>query len=155
MVNIPGANLLKMAFKLINKQGVIYYRAVGRTLNNVGQNITQFAPGVPLFGSFQPVPRRLYQPYGLDLQKDYYTFYASANIIDVIRNSPSDQLAFNDLRFQIESDNDWYAMDGWKGVLCVAIGRDGASSDVFGFGTDPATNTNMNFNFANFFGTGE
>lgn len=147
---IPGSNLLNMAFTVIAKQTITYYRATGRTLNNVGQDVTTYAPGVTVLGSFQPVPRKLYELYGLDLQKSYFTFYASSNIIDVTRDVSGDQLSFKDERYQCESNNDWFQIDGWKGVLCVHIGPDVADSALWGFNETPSVNTYLNFNNGNF-----
>lgn len=118
---IPGANVLNMALTVIAKQTVIYYRSTGRALNNVGQEVTTYATPVSLLGSFQPVPRNLYTQFGLDLQKSYFTLYVSANLVDLARDVSGDQIVFNNLRYQCESNNDWYDMDGWKGVLCVLI----------------------------------
>lgn len=155
MPNIPGQNLLNMALTVIARQGVTYYLSEGRTVNAIGQDITIYGPPRAVVGSFQPVPRKLYQIYGLDLQKDYFTLYSSNNILDVDRDISGDQIAFNGQRFQCESDNDWFAMDGWKGVLCVHIGPDVADTVVFGFGTIPSSNTNLNFGNSNFLGSSQ
>lgn len=119
---IPGQNLLNMALTLIAKQAVIYYRYNSRTSNSVGQDITVYDNPLTMYGSFQAVPRKLYELYGLDLQKKYNTFYTSNNILDVNRDVSGDQIVYNGRRFQVESDIDWYAQDGWKGVLCIDIG---------------------------------
>lgn len=124
-MNIPGVNLLNMALTIINGAAITYYSMIGRTSNAVGQFVTTYADGVIITGSFQPVPRNLYEQYGLDLQKTYYTFYTSNNLLDVLRNVSGDQIAFLGKRYQCESANDWFALDGWKGVLCVLIGADG------------------------------
>jgi hypothetical protein len=58
----------------------------------------------------------------LDLQKDYFTFYLSNNILDIQRDISGDQVSFMGKRFQVESSNDWYQLDGWKGMLCVDLG---------------------------------
>lgn len=118
---IPGANVLNMALSVIAKQTVIYYQYISRTLNNVGIEVGNYDTGVPLAGSFQPVPRNLYNQFGLDLQRDYFTFYVSANLLDLGRDVSGDQIEFNGIRYQCESDNDWFAIDGWKGVLCVRV----------------------------------
>lgn len=147
---IPGSNLLNIALTAIARQTIAYYQAIGRALNNVGQDVTTYALPVNIVGSFQPVPRTLYQQYGLDLQKSYYTFYTSNNLIDVARNVSGDQIIFNNQRFQCESNNDWYAIDGWKGVLCVLVQNAGEWQPVFGYNTTPSTNENMNFNNGGF-----
>lgn len=118
---IPGSNLLNIALTVIAPQAVTYYQYVSRAVNDVGQDITVYAPPVVLRGSLQPVPRQLYEAYGLDLQKSYYTFYTLSNLLDVGRDVSGDQISFNNTRFQCESANDWFAIDGWKGVLCSAI----------------------------------
>lgn len=119
---IPGSDLLDLALSVIDSQEISYYQASSRTLNSVGQYITTYNTPISLFGSFQPVPRQLYELYGLDLQRTYYTFYVSSDLIDLQREVSGDQLVFNSQRFQCQSNNDWFAVDGWKGVLCVLLG---------------------------------
>lgn len=150
---IPGQDLLAMALTLIAPQNLIYYKALGRTLNVLGQYVTQFAEGVVMSGSWQPVPRALIMQYGLDLQKDYYTFYTSNNVLDLDRDITADQVAFNGQLFQVESDNDWFALDGWKGILCIHIAPDLQRSNVFGFGEVPSVNDYFNFEHGNFIGS--
>lgn len=117
----PGSNLLRQALTVIFPQVINYYPAIGRSINSVGQYVTLYGAGQLIRGSFQAVPRKLYQQYGLDLQKSYYTFYTLNDLIDVERDVSNDQLTYNGLRYQVESDNDWFAQDGWKGVLCCYI----------------------------------
>ena len=119
---IPGQNLLNMALTLVAKQSVLYFQYLSRSSNSVGQDVSVYQDPVTIVGSFQPVPRKLYMQYGLDLQKNYSTFYTSNNILDVSRNVSGDQIVYNGRLYQVESDNDWYAQDGWKGVLCIDIG---------------------------------
>lgn len=119
---IPGANILNMALTIIAKQTVIYYKYLSRSVNAVGQNVTLYDLPMNVVGSWQPVPRNLYMVYGLDLQKEYFTFYTSNDLLDIQRDVSGDQLVFGGQRYQVESNNDWYQLDGWKGVLCVRIG---------------------------------
>lgn len=124
MVFVPGMNLLNMALTVIQRQTITYYQYNGRSLNLVGQDVATYASPVDIAGSFQPVPRNLYMQYGLDFQKDYYTFYSSNNLLDITRDVSGDQIVFNNKRFQVESGNDWFQLDGWKGVLVCNIGAD-------------------------------
>ncbi len=142
---IPGSNILRQALTVIAAQPVAYYQATGRTANDVGQYVTTYASPITLYGSFQPVPRSLYQIYGLDLQKSYYNFYVSKNVIDVTRNVSGDQLVFNNQRFQCESNTDWYVIDGWKGILCVMVQNSDEFDPIVGFNTEPPTNENFSF----------
>lgn len=147
---IPGQNILNMALTVIAQQTVIYYHDLGRSLNNVGQYKTQYATGITMVGSFQPVPRKLYQAYDLDLQRSYFTFHTSHNLLDVNRDVSGDQIAFNGKRFQCESNDEWFSLDGWKEILCVHIGDDQAATAIFGFGSIPTSNTYVNFDNGNF-----
>jgi hypothetical protein len=149
---IPGQNLLNMALTLIARQGLTYYRALGRELNDLGLYDTTYANGSVMYGSWQPVPRQLMIQYGLDLQKNYFTFYTSNNVLDLDRDITADQLAFNGELYQVESANNWYRLDGWKGILCIHIGRDTRQSNIFGFGTIPSSNSYVNFEHGNFLG---
>jgi len=124
MIGIPGQNLLNMCLTVIAQQTIQYYQFESRALNAVGQDITTYQSVVNIVGSWQPVPRNLYEQYGLDLQKDYFTFYSSNNLLDITRDVSGDQVQFNNRRYQVESANDWYQLDGWKGVLCVGLGDD-------------------------------
>ena len=122
MPNIPGQNLLNMALTVIQQQTVQYYQYSTRSLNAVGQDVTVYLHAVNIVGSWQPVPKDLYQSYGLDLQKEYFTLYTSNNVLDINRDVSGDQVVFNNFRYQCQSDVEWFALDGWKAVLCVYIG---------------------------------
>lgn len=124
---IPGSNLLNMAFSVIGKQTVSYLRATGETVNAIGYKVPTFATAVSIQGSFQPVPRRLYQVYGLDMEKNYATFYTSLNVQDIQRAKQGDVVEFNNVRWLCQSENDWFAVDGWTGVLLVDIGPAGVT----------------------------
>lgn len=124
MAFVPGCNLLNMALRVIQRQSITYYQFSGRTLNAVGQDVTTYAAPVTIVGSWQPIPRNLNEQWGLDLQKDYFTFFSSNNILDVTRDVSGDQLVFMTKRYQVESDTDWYQLDGWKGIICCDIGAD-------------------------------
>lgn len=116
---IPGSNLLKTALKIISPQTITYYRFVSRALNDIKQWVATYASPVEISGSFQPVPRALYAQYGLDFSKDYFTFYTNTNIFSTQRDVSGDQIIFEGQQYQCEANNDWFALDGWKGVLCI------------------------------------
>ncbi len=123
-IGVPGQNILRMALTLIHKQCLLYYQYSSRALNSVGQDVTTYLAPVSMYGSWQPVNRKLYITYGLDLQKDYFTFYTSNNVLDITRDVSGDQLVFMGRRYQVESNNDWFQLDGWKGILCVDLQQD-------------------------------
>lgn len=146
---IPGSNLLSQALTIIARQAITYHQATGRTVNDIGQQVTTYAAPVIIYGSFQPVPRNLYEQYGLDFQKNYWTFYSLNDVQDIGRDVSNDQISFNDQRFQCESNNDWYSVDRWKGILCCQINI--PQANVFGFNNALHENSNENFNNGSFY----
>lgn len=118
---VPGSNLLNMAFGLIGQQVVQWSSFLGLVTNAAGTKVPTWAAPIALGGSFQPVARTLYQQLGLDFNKSYANFYASADIMDVLRNKTGDRLAYAGRTYQVLSNNDWIAQDGWKGVLCIEV----------------------------------
>lgn len=150
MMRVPGSNVLHKAFTAIAKETLLYYKAAGRTQNAVGQYITQYDPAVTIYGSFQPVPKLKYAYMGLDLQKSYFALYVSKNVIDLIRDASADQVAFGGRRYQVQSNVEWYGVDGWVECICVDIGPDTAAQGIFGFDGNSQPGANQNFGNGNF-----
>ena len=121
-MGVPGNNILEEALSIIESQTIAYYQATGRTLNSVGQDITTYALPLDIAGSFQPVPRALYEQYGLDFTKDYFNFFVSKNLVDITRDVSNDLLVFYGTVYQCESATEWFAIDGWLQMLCCASG---------------------------------
>jgi hypothetical protein len=120
---IPGANILAMAQRVIAKQRFLYYAFLSRDLNSVGQYDVTYAPPVTLYGSVQPVPRDLYERYGLEFQQNYVNVYLQRAVIDVTRDVSGDQIVFNGATYQCISKTPWDAIDGWDAVLCVQVAQ--------------------------------
>lgn len=118
---IPGSNLLNAALRTIAQQSVSYERYLTRVTNEVGQLVSTYDTPVTLKGSFQAVSRDLYEEYGLDLSKYYARFFVSKNALPVERNSSGDQVTYDNKLFKVESETDWYAVDGWVELLLVKI----------------------------------
>lgn len=118
---IPGSNLLNLALTVIGRQWFDYYRFKSRAPNRVGLDVTIYELPVNLSGSVQPVLRELYEKFELDLQRDYMTFYVSKDVMDVARDVSGDQMFFNGKIYQCMSITNWFPMDGWVPVLCVAV----------------------------------
>jgi len=118
---VPGSNLLNLAFGLIGRQPVQWSRFLGLSTNAAGVKVPTWASPQPLPGSFQPVSRSLIQTLGLDFNKNYANFYASADVLDVLRNATGDRLIYAGKTYQALSNTDWFAQDGWKGVMCVEV----------------------------------
>lgn len=120
-MSVPGSNLLNSAMRVIAPQKVKYFKFLSRESNDIGLYVSQFAEPRVIIGSLQPVPRNRYEALGLDFNRNYVTLYASKNIFDVDRDIAGDQIEYCGQRFECESCNDWFAIDGWLSVVCVQI----------------------------------
>jgi hypothetical protein len=117
---IPGSNLLQRALTVINAQTVQWLQST-RTLNAIGQYVSDYSDPVNVDGSFQAVPKRNYQQMGLDLNKTYAMFFVSKSIAVVNRDTAGDHVVFEGKTYQSESDTDWYGVDGWKQITLVLL----------------------------------
>ncbi len=120
-MNIPGVNVYALASQLIGKKAFIYFEFDTTTTDARGLDVTTYKTGVPLTDNIQPVPRRLYQQLGLDLDKYYIMIYTDNPLRVVERGTPGDQLEFNSQRFQLLDNTDWKPQDGWQGVMAVRL----------------------------------
>lgn len=118
---IPGSNLLNQAMLLVAKQQFTYYRFLSREANAIGVYESVYEPAVTGYGSLQAVPRNLYQQMGLDFQKKYLTLYVAEDLIGVERDTSGDYIRYANDWWQIESDTDWLAADGWRAFLCARV----------------------------------
>jgi len=119
---IPGANLLNQAMSVIASQTVTWHRFKEREPNEALVYVTTYHPAQIIRGSWQPIPRRLYQSEGLDFQNIYVNFYVSKQILDVQRDISGDQVAYCGKRYQAISATDWVSVDGWTAILLCQIG---------------------------------
>lgn len=118
----PGSNNLRLALSIQGKQKVSYYRFRAREVNVNGVYEAAYYPPATIYGAVQPIKRSLFDQLGLDLQKNYVTLYATKSMADIERNSSGDYFVFAGKKWQLLSENDWFNIDGWAGVVCVDIG---------------------------------
>ena len=118
-MNIPGANLLSIAARVISMQTLQHRAFVSRAENAAGDTVTTFAAPVDIQGSVQPINKRLYQELGLNLTKNYVMLYTSAAISPTSRDREGDLVSFGGKTWQCESDQSWAAIDGFTKMLCV------------------------------------
>jgi hypothetical protein len=120
-MTVPGSNLLNMAMGLIGAQAVGWRKYLGKVTNAAGFDVITWAEAVTVYGSFQPVSDAMVQQLGLDMTKNYATFFASENFGEVDRDKTGDRLVYAGKTYQIESKTPWHSQDGWDYVLCVEV----------------------------------
>lgn len=121
-MSTPGSNLLAAALTVIAPQAVVWRAATGRTTDAAGRQSTVYADPVTVYGSFQAVNTALLTQYGLDMNKRYATFYASARFNEPGRDQSPDAFDFDGRRWVAVTGVDWFAIDGWDSVLVVDSG---------------------------------
>jgi hypothetical protein len=120
-MNVPGANLLSMAMRVIQPQSVQWQAFTGRTVNSAGDWVSTFAAAVPVLGSIQPIPRTLYADMGLQLSRNYADFYTSAAVQPTGRDREGDRLTYGGKTWQAESETNWASVDGFRRLLLVEV----------------------------------
>lgn len=120
---VPGSNLLNMALRVINPQGISLQRHTGRAKNGVGVFVDSYAAAVPVQGSVQPLDAKAYQMLGLDLAKKYVTVFTSTKVQTVERDKAGDLMTYDGLLYKAESNQDWTGQDGWGAYLFVKVDR--------------------------------
>lgn len=118
---VPGSNLLNMALRIIAKQTVQWSHATSRVNNSIGLLEVTYATPVAVVGSFQPVPRNLFEKLGLDFNKEYVSYFTSHTFQDVARDVGPDQFVFAGDTWECMSNTDWTNVDGWLQSLAVKI----------------------------------
>lgn len=120
-MSVPGGNLLNLAMSVIAKQQMTWTQYVGRTAAENGDWVPEYAAGIPVAGSIQPIKRSLYEHMGLDFQKAFYNIFLPNKIIDVRRAAAGDLLMYGCKTFSVVSTEPWFQMDGWDQCLCVEV----------------------------------
>lgn len=119
----PGSNLLVQALRMIRPSTVIYYKATGRATNEILNDVTTYAPPVVVRnGAMQPIAKDRYGFLGLDLDKNYSTWFVPQAVVATERDSSGDQIEYNGRRLQCTSSTDWVFEDGWCSITCIDIG---------------------------------
>ncbi|MNE52820.1 hypothetical protein D3C80_1475120 [compost metagenome] len=61
------------------------------------------------------------------MNKRYIQIYVSDDVNDLTRDTTGDKVHFNGREYSITSALDWFAIDGWVGLLCVDVGPVGVA----------------------------
>lgn len=119
---IFGTSLLKMAQRLIPPETVTYSAWLSNVELSTGVIAPVYDDPVPIQGNVQAVPRSMYETFALDLQKNYIVIYSLTPIRDLDRDDGTDLIDYAGRRYNVESNTDWQAQDGWQGTICVDVG---------------------------------
>lgn len=114
-------NLLQLALGVVGAQPVQWRRNTGRTTNAAGYQEPAYADPAPITGNVQPVPQKMFQLLGLDLNKEYVTLYTPASVVAVGRDGSGDKVVHDGKTYLCESSTPWAAQAGWSAVVAVRV----------------------------------
>lgn len=120
-MNLLRQNLLKQALKLIPPEKFEYLKFKSETVNSFGISLPTYAEPVTVSGSAQTPELYLYQQLGLELEKNYRTFYASIDIKGNEVNPQPDRFIYKGRVYEVVKNSPWFEYDGWCGVLAVEL----------------------------------
>lgn len=116
-----GINAAALALATIGQVRVEYRRFTGRTTNTIGLDVATYADPVPATGSWQPVPRDVYEALGLDLQKQHVTWITRAFLADIDRDTSGDIVERAGRHYQVLSATTWEMDCGYSSYLLVRL----------------------------------
>jgi len=117
-------NLLEQALTVIPGQHGQYMRFKSRTTNDAGQYVNKYFHPQKVYGSFQPVPRTLYEAMGLDYKKVYWMLFTTTVIKGLKRTKGVDRVMYSGMTFDVETEGGWQPVDGWGGLMMVKVEND-------------------------------
>lgn len=115
-------NLLGSASSVIGFQVLRWFSFEGRTQNERGHWESTYIDKGDIRGSWQPVDTTTIQNLGLDAKKQYHNFYSSSPINVFGRNESPDYFVIDSRKHEVIGGSEWYAQNGWRGILCVDVG---------------------------------
>lgn len=114
-------NVLTTAMTVIPPEPLQYERFVGKVTNEIGIDVVTFAAPVKIEGSIQHhVAERLYDAYGLSLNKNYCLVDLPAQLYGSEAQITPDRLSFHNNTWIVMKATDWFKYNGWVRVLVVA-----------------------------------
>lgn len=123
-MRVPGANLYRLATRLITPQRVQYYMFKERATDRQRNFVNIYNEPRKLMASVQAVPREKYSEMGLNWQKNYVKIFVDRDVIDLDRNASGDMFVFGKTRkrvYKLEDESTWFEQDGWAACLAVQV----------------------------------
>lgn len=121
-------NLLPVAMAATNILGCNktfeFYKFKGSTLDEFGRDIPEYFTPVVYTGSIQAVPNKLYEQLGLELDKNYKTVFCPQLMQSLAEQTQSDIIVYDNKKFQIIENKNWFNQNGYTKILMVEIKND-------------------------------
>ena len=96
-----------------------YCDYIGTTTNEIGNEILIPAEPVQYTGSIQPVSNKMYEQFGLDLQKNYKVVYCPQLLHSIAEKEVTGKIVYNGGTYDIIENKNWWETNGYtRCVIC-------------------------------------
>jgi len=112
-------NLLNTALSILPKTTALWYRFDKLVVDDRGKEKAQYKEPLKIIGSFQAVDVQTIQELGLEIKREYKTFYTSNNLKLVNQSTSPDYLEISGSVYDIINSTNWHDINGWSGFLCI------------------------------------
>ena len=114
-------NVLLSALRIIPPETLYYEKYQGTSVNEIGLNIPTYSAPLEIKGSIQyHISEKMYQAYGLDLNKNYALVDIPANVLGIQSgNKTPDRLTFHGKNWIVVKCNNWFIYNGWVKLVVV------------------------------------
>ena len=114
-------NVLLTAMRVIPPEPITYEKYIGTSVNSVGMDVPYYSQPIHTKASIQyHISEKMYQAYGLSLNKDYALVDIPANIIGSEGSKTPDRLTFHGKKWIVVKNNNWFIYNGWVKLIVVA-----------------------------------
>jgi len=118
-----GFNLLATAQSVIGRQDYQYVAWTGRTTDDQGYEVDQWAEPVDRKAGIYPMNRETIQKNGLDFEKEYIQIFDVELIGLLSRSQNADKIIFDGSEWRaLPTANNWRVSGGWNQVIAVRLG---------------------------------
>lgn len=98
-----------------------YFKYLRTEIDDMGRDVPAFDNPKPYTGSVQPVPNRLYEQLGLDLDKNYKIIYSPQLMKSLAEEIQPDRIVYENRTFEIVENKNWYETNGYTKILMVEL----------------------------------
>lgn len=98
-----------------------FYKYLGTVIDDMGRDVPEFAPPIPQTGSVQAVPNKMYEQFGLNLDKNYKIVYSPALIQSIAEEVQPDRIVYQKRTFEVVENKNWYETNGYTKALMVEL----------------------------------
>ena len=120
-MTVPGSNLLTTAFRLVCPEPIRIRKFLRRATNEIGYDVAFYSDPLNTTASVQAVDIRYYTDFGLDFAESHIHIWAPNDVDEVYRLINPDQIDWNNRRWEVISESDWFPIDGWNNFIAVEV----------------------------------